>query len=208
MNGVYAWMTVGIAITAGVAYTASNSPQALGIIASLSWGLLIGTVILALGLQRVISRLSAPTAMGAFVLYSGLMGASLAFVPVRYPGTQIGTALIATVGMFAAMAVMGFVTKKDLSGIGQFLVMALFGAVIASLLNAFVFTSGSMSIGISMLVAVISAGLTAYYTQAIKQMYLVQGRAGNLALLGALVLYINFLNLFMSLLHIFGGSRD
>ena len=110
--------------------------------------------------------------------------------------------------MFAGMAVFGYVTKKDLTGVGQFLLMALIGAVIASLVNVFFLQSVGMSLVISAIVAVVAAGLTAYHTQAVKQLYLMNGGHGNLAILGALLLYVDFINLFLSLLRLFGGARD
>lgn len=210
MNGVYAWMAAGIAITAAVAWGIGQSPETFQMIWGSPLGLIlsIGTFIGAIALQRVVNRLDRPIAIGAFGVYSAAMGVALSYIPVFYPVGDIGLALVATIGMFAAMAVIGFVTKKDLSGMGQFFVMALIGAIIGSVANAFIFQSASVSFGISALVAVISAGLTAYYTQAIKQMYRVQGGRGNLAILGALVLYINFINLFLSLLRIFSGGRE
>ncbi|MEM6295826.1 MAG: Bax inhibitor-1/YccA family protein [Myxococcota bacterium] len=211
MNGVYLWMAAGVTVTGAVAWGVSSSAamvDAMWISGSLGMWLSIGTFILAIALQRMVSNMSSVAATGAFLLYSGLMGAALSYVPLVYPVGNIAAVLAATVGMFAATAAYGYVTKKDLSGMGQFLVMALLGAIIASVINGFFVQSVGMSLGISALVAAVSAGLTAYYTQAIKQMYLMQGGRGNLAILGALVLYINFINLLLSLLRLFGGSRD
>jgi FtsH-binding integral membrane protein len=129
-------------------------------------------------------------------------------VPFVYNVGSIASALGGTVGIFGVMAVLGFVTKKDLSGMGQFLIMALLGAVIGSIINAIFLQSNMMGFIIAAVVAVVSAGLTAYYNQALKQMYMMHGGAGNLAINGALALYINFINLFLSLLRLFGSSRD
>jgi hypothetical protein len=147
-------------------------------------------------------------ALGAFAVFAGLMGAAISYVPIVYSGGSILGVFVGTVGMFAGMAAIGFVTKKDLTGMGQFLVMALLGAIIGSIVNMFLIQSAGMSLAISAIVAVVAAGLTAYHTQAIKQLYRMHGGGGNLAVLGALLLYVDFLNLFLSLLRLFGGGRD
>ncbi len=211
MNGVYLWMAAGIAITGAVAWGVSTSPSMIQTlwVGPLGMILAIGTFIMAIALQRMVAKMDRGIAVAAFLVYSALMGAALSYVPLVYPVGNIAAVLAATVGMFAGMAVLGYVTKKDLSGMGQFFVMALLGGIIASVVNGFFIQSASMSMGISALIAAVSAGLTAYYTQAIKQMYMMQGGRGNLAILGALVLYINFINLFLSLLRLFGGGgRD
>ncbi len=210
MNQVYLWMAAGVAITGAVAWGLSTRPSLLQTIWGSPLGMLlsIGTFIGAIALQRMVPRMSRGTAAAGFFGYSAAMGVVLSYVPLAYPVGNIAAVMAATVGMFASMAVLGYVTKKDLSGMGQFFVMALIGAIIASLVNGFLIQNASLSLGISALIAAVSAGLTAYYTQAIKQLYLTRGGRGNLATLGALVLYINFINLFLSLLRLFGGSRD
>lgn len=210
MNGVYLWMAAGVAITGVVAWGVSTRPQLYQLVWGSPLGLIlaIGTFIGALALQRAVPRMSRGGASAGFFVYSAAMGVALSYVPVFYPVGNIAAVLAATVGMFAVMAVLGYVTKKDLSGMGQFFVMALVGAIIASLVNGFLIQSAALSMGVSALIAAVSAGLTAYYTQAIKQLYRTHGGQGNLAVLGALVLYINFINLFLSLLRLFGGSRD
>ena len=216
MNGVYLWMAAGVGITAAVVWGVSSSETAMRTIwgsaetgpSMLGWILPIGTFVLAIVLQRMVPTLSSAMAFVGFAGFSALMGTSLSYLPYVYAADSMGLVLLATVGMFGATAAFGYITKKDLSGMGQFLVMALFGAIIASLINVFIIGSVGMSLMISAIVAIVSAGLTAYYTQAVKQLYLVNGGRGNLAVLGALVLYISFINLFLSLLHLFGGSRE
>ncbi len=210
MNGVYLWMAAGVAVTGVVAWGIASRPEIMQMVWGSSLGMLlsIGTFIGAIALQRAVPRMSRGGASAGFFAYSAAMGVVLSYVPVLYPVGNIAAVMAATVGMFAVMGVIGFVTKKDLSGMGQFFVMALIGAIIASVVNGFFIQSAGMSLGISALIAAVSAGLTAYYTQAIKQLYRMNGGRGNLAVLGALVLYINFINLFLSLLRIFGGSRD
>ena len=210
MNGVYAWMSLGIGVTAAVAWGISQSQEALMLMfgTPLRWVLMLGPLAMAWMLPGRIPNMTRGMAVGAFMVFAALLGAALSYVPIIYTAASIGTTLLATIGMFAGMAFIGFVTKKDLTGMGQFLIMALLGAIIASLINVFFIQSGPMSMAISALVAVVAAGLTAYHTQAVKQLYLMHGGAGNLAVLGALLLYVDFLNLFLSLLRLFGGTRD
>lgn len=210
MNGVYLWMAAGVSITGVVAWGVSTRPSMLQAVWGSPLGMIlsIGTFIMALALQRMVPRMDRSLAAAGFFVYAAMMGVALSYVPMFYPVGNIAGVMAATVGMFAGMAAIGYVTKKDLSGMGQFMVMALLGAIIASLVNGFLIQSASMSLGISALIAAVSAGLTAYYTQAIKQLYRARGGRGNLAVLGALVLYINFINMFLSLLRLFGGSRD
>ncbi len=210
MNGVYLWMAGGVAITGAVAWGISTRPSVFQAIWGSPLGMIlsIGTFIFAIALQRMVPRMSRGTAAAGFFGYSAAMGLVLSYVPLVYPVGNIAAVMAATVGMFAGMGLLGYVTKKDLSGMGQFFVMALIGAIVGSLVNGFLIQSTTMSLGISALIAAVSAGLTAYYTQAIKQLYLTRGGRGNLATLGALVLYISFINLFLSLLHLFGGNRE
>ena len=210
MNGVYAWMAVGIAITAAVAYGISLSPEALALIfgTPLRWVVLLGPLAMAWFLPSRLPNMDRGTALGTFFVFAALMGAAISYIPLRYSTGSILGVFMGTVGMFGGMAAIGFVTKKDLSGMGQFLIMALLGAIIGSFVNAFLIQSAGMSMAISAIVAVVAAGLTAYHTQAIKQMYRMHGGGGNLAVLGALLLYVDFVNLFLSLLRLFGGARD
>lgn len=214
MSGVYGWMAAGIGVTAAVAYGVSQSQAALSLMYSptgltgIGYVILFSPLILAWILPGRIPSMSPGGAVAAFMAFAGLLGMGLSYVPIIYSGTSIGMIMLATIGMFAGTAFLGFVTKKDLTGVGQFLVMALIGAIIASLVNGFFIGSFGMSTVISAIVAVVAAGLTAYHTQAIKQIYLVNGGRGNLAIVGALALYVDFINLFLSLLRLFGGARD
>lgn len=215
MSGVYGWMAAGVGVTAAVAYGASQSQAVLSLMYSGYGGLtgigyliVFSPLILAWILPGRIPSMSPGGAVAAFMAFAGLLGLGLSYIPIVYTGTKIGMIMLATIGMFAGTAFLGFVTKKDLTGMGQFLVMALIGAIIASLINGFFIGSFGMSTAISAIVAVVAAGLTAYHTQAIKQIYLVNGGRGNLAIVGALALYVDFINLFLSLLRLFGGARD
>ncbi len=210
MTGVYAWMAVGLGVTAAVVYGLSFSPETVLMIATtpLRWVLFAGLLGMAWFLPSRIDTMDRSVAGGLFLVFSALMGASISWIPFVYNFGSIASALGGTVGIFAVMAVLGFVTKKDLSGMGQFLVMALLGAVIGSVINALFLQSNMMGFIIAAAVALVSAGLTAYYNQALKQMYMMHGDGGNLAINGALALYVNFINLFLSLLRLFGGSRQ
>jgi FtsH-binding integral membrane protein len=210
MNGVYAWMAVGLAITGAVAWGLSQSIEAIQLIygTPLRYVVFFGPLLMAWFLPARMQRMERGMALAMFVVFAGLMGAALAYIPIVYTAVSIFGVLAATVGMFAATAFFGFVTKKDLTGVGQFLLMAIVGAIIGSLVNAFFIQSAGMSMIISVVVAIAAAGLTAYHTQAIKQIYMMHGGAGNLAIIGALALYVDFINLFLSLLRLFGSSRD
>ncbi len=213
MTGVYTWMAAGVAVSAAVAWGISTSEAAVMFIYGSFLGkvMLFSPLILAWILPARIPGMSRPAAVGTFLGFAALLGGALAYIPLM--ATQdmafmsvVVKAFLTTVGIFGGMAVFGFVTKKDLSGIGQFLLMALIGAVIASVINMFIHSPG-LGLGVSIIVAIAAAGLTAYHTQAIKQIYLVNGGRGNLAILGALALYVDFVNLFLSLLRLF-MSRD
>ena len=214
MNGVYGWMSAGLLVTAVVAYLISQSqPMMMAIFGTpLKWLVLFAPLGMAWFLPSRIPTMSSGAAVGVFMAFASILGAGLSTVALVFTASAAGMSILVqalgvTVGVFAGMAVLGYVTKKDLSGMGQFLVMALLGAVIASVINMFIASEG-MGMIVSIIVAIAAAGLTAYHTQAVKQMYLMNGGRGNLAILGALLLYVDFVNLFLSLLHLFSGSRD
>lgn len=215
MNGVYAWMAAGVAITAAIAYGISTSMQALlmffnprGGLTGLGWVVALAPIVLILIFGSRMMNMSRGAATAIFMVLAVCYGVTFSIIPIAYAGVTIFKAFAATMGMFVAMAAFGYLTKKDLTGIGQFLLMALFGVIIASLINAFFVQSHAAHMGIDILVVLIFAGLTAYDTQKLKQIYLVHGAVGNIAILGALNLYLDFINIFISLLHLFGGSRE
>ncbi len=224
MRGVYGWMSAGLALTAAVAWvTASN--QALfslffqvdpaartGGPTLLFWAVLIGQVVLAFTLSGAIHRLSAAMATGLFMLYSGAMGATLSTIFVVYTASSIFKTFIIAAGMFGAVSIYGTVTKRDLTGMGSFMFMGLIGIVLASLVNMF-FRSPAADFVISIIGVIVFTGLTAYDTQRLKTMGEVapMGDATALrrgAILGALTLYLDFINLFLFLLRFFGSSRE
>lgn len=210
MRKVYVWMTFALVITGFTAYGVATSPGALQLILGnqlLFWGLVIGELALVIGVSAAINRLSLTTATMMFVLYSVINGALLAPIFLVYTSSSIATVFFITAGTFGAMALIGYTTKTDLTSMGKFLFMALIGLIIATVVNMFVKSSGFTLI-LSYVGVLIFVGLTAYDSQKIKQLLLQAPDAGEsaqkIALLGALSLYLDFINLFLYMLRIFG----
>jgi FtsH-binding integral membrane protein len=210
---VFSWMAIGLTVTGAVATVIGTSVD------ENYWqdhsGLMIGLIVLELavvfGLIFLINRISATVATAAFFLYSALNGVTLSIIFAVYTTASIGATFFVTAGMFGAMAAIGWVTKRDLSKMGSILFMALIGIILASIVNIFVASSALYWI-ITYAGVVIFAGLTAYDMQKIKNMqaagadaYSEQGRKA--AVMGALALYLDFINLFLFLLRIFGSRR-
>ena len=215
MRQVYQWMTLGLGVTAVVAWYVAGSAAAREAILGNSF-VLIALIVAQLGLVIAISaavqRMSAAMATGLFVLYSALTGATLSSIFVAYPVGAITNAFVVTAGTFLAMSVYGTVTKRDLTSLGSFLFMGLIGILIAMLVNMFL-RSPVMDYVISCIGVLVFTGLTAYDTQKLRQF----GAAAPLddatavrrgVILGALTLYLDFINLFLMLLRLFGGNRD
>ena len=214
MRKVYGWMAMALVITALTAYYVARSPQLIQLIFTnqpVLWALIIGEFGLVLGLSAAINRLSLTTATIMFVLYSVINGATLSVIFLVYTMSSITSVFFITAGTFAAMSAFGYFTKTDLSSWGKILLMALIGIIIATIVNIFLKSSGLEMI-VNYLGVLIFVGLTAYDVQKIKQMLLQAPDAGEglqkLALLGALSLYLDFINLFIYLLRILGSRRD
>ena len=210
MRKVYVWMTLALAITGFTAYAVANSPGILQAIYTnqiLFWGLIIAEFALVFGVSAAINKLSLTTATLMFILYSVINGALLSYIFLAYTASSVATVFFITAGTFAAMAIVGYTTKTDLSSMGKILFMALIGLIIATLVNIFIKSDGLTMI-LSYVGVLIFVGLTAWDSQKIKQMLLQAPDAGEgaqkLALLGALTLYLDFINLFIYLLRIFG----
>ena len=215
MRHVYQWMTAGLALTTVVAYGVAGTPAIRDAILGNSLVLILLVVAqfgLVIALSAAIHKLSAGAATGLFLLYSALTGAMLSSIFVVYPIASIGTAFLVTTGTFLAMTVYGTVTRRDLTGLGNFLFMGLIGIIIAMVVNIFL-QSSMMNFIVSCLGVLIFTGLTAYDTQKLRRC----GEAAPLedgtairrgALLGALTLYLDFINIFLMLLQLFGGNRD
>ena len=210
MRKVYVWMTLALVITGVTAYGVATSPGLMMAIATnklLFWGLIIAEFGLVVAISAAINKLSLTTATLLFVLYSVINGATLSFIFAIYTMSSIASVFFITAGTFAVMAVIGYTTKKDLTSMGKILFMALIGIIIATIVNIFLKSTGLQMI-VSYLGVLIFVGLTAYDSQKIKQMLLMTPDAGEgaqkIALLGALSLYLDFVNLFINLLRIFG----
>jgi FtsH-binding integral membrane protein len=210
MSAVYRWMTLGLLVTAGVAYWVASTPAALQLVfgnRAVFWGLIIAQFGLVIALSAAVNRLSAGVAGALFLLYSALTGATISVVLLAYTGSSVASAFAVTAGTFLAMSIYGTVTKRDLTSWSTFLFMGLIGIVIASLVN--IFTKSSMvQWVISAAAVVVFTGLTAYDTQRLRRMAAVGAGVAALPVNGALALYLDFINLFLSILNIFGGRRD
>ena len=209
---VYAWMVGGLLLTAGTAFMVSTSPMLLGAIfgTPLMWVVLLAPVGMVWFLAARVDRMQPSTAAGLFIAYSILNGLSLSAIFLVYELGSIFQVFLIAAGMYGAAAAYGFFTKRDLSGMGSFLFMGLIGLILASLVNWFI-GSSALDFAISVIGVLIFTGLTAYDMSRIKEqaivMYAGEGLAHKRAIVGALSLYLNFINLFLYLLRLF-GNRD
>ena len=214
MQKVYTWMAFAMIITGVTAYGVANSPSLLGMIYTnpvVLWGLIIAEFALVFGITGMINRLSLTTATLMFVAYSVINGAMLSSIFLVYTMNSIGQVFFITSATFGVMAFIGYTTKTDLTSMGKILFMALIGMIIATVVNIFVGSTGLQTVT-SYLGLLIYVGLTAYDSQKIKHMLYEQEVADEgaqkLALIGALTLYLDFINLFLYLLRIMGSRRD
>jgi FtsH-binding integral membrane protein len=214
MRKVYLWMSLALVITGFTAYFVATTPALIGAIITnqiLFWGLVIGELALVFGLSAAINKLSLTTATLMFVIYAVINGLTLSFIFLVYTASSITSVFFITAGTFAVMAFFGYFTKTDLSSLGKILMMALIGIIIATIVNIFTKSEGLAMI-LNYLGVLVFVGLTAYDSQKIKQMLMMAPDTGEaaqkVALLGALSLYLDFINLFLYLLRIFGSRRD
>lgn len=212
MQKVYNFMALGLALTGLIAYMVPQSPELVQTLyfSPLKWVVMLAPLGMVFFLSYSVQRLSYSTTQLLFWAYSALMGLSLGFIFLVYTGQSIARVFFITAAMFLSMSLYGYTTKKDLTSMGSFMVMGLWGIVIASLVNIFLQSSAVQFI-VSVLGVVIFTGLTAYDTQRIKDSYYSSAAGedlGKLAIMGALMLYLDFINLFMSLLRLFGDRRD
>ena len=210
MRKVYVWMTLALVLTGATAYGVATSPGVITALYSnsiLLWGLVIAEFAIVFGVSAAINRLSLTTATLLFVLYSVINGALFSSIFLIYTMSSIASVFFITAGTFGVMALVGYTTKKDLSSMGKILFMTLIGIIIATIVNIFLKSSGLEMI-VSYLGVLVFVGLTAYDTQKIKNMLMMAPDASEAsqkyALLGALTLYLDFINLFIYLLRIFG----
>ena len=213
MKNVFTLMTLALAATGAISYIVSNNIQIIKTILEnqpLFWGLIIGELVLVIVLSAMINRISFTTALILFALYSVINGVTLAPLFIVFTAESIASAFFVTAGTFGAMAIFGYITKFDLSGIGKILIMTLFGLIIASIVNIFL-ASSQIEMITNYAGVLIFTGLTAYDTQKIKN--LVQENINNeniipkLSVIGSLTLYLDFINLFIKLLQLMGKRK-
>jgi len=208
---VYVWMCAALFITAGTAYRVSTSQELLNLIFSSKFsffGIIIAQFVIVWFLSARIKTLSFTTATILFALYSVLMGVTMSCIFVAYTQTSIASTFMITAGTFAVMSIYGFTTKRDLTSWGNLLFMGLMGLIIAMVVNFFLKNS-IMDLVISCIGVLIFVGLTAYDTQKIKALINQENTEENqkMAIIGSLMLYLDFINLFLFLLRIFGRRR-
>jgi FtsH-binding integral membrane protein len=212
MQQVYLWMTAGLLLTGAISSMLASNEVLLGMVLNpiVFIGLFVVELGLVLAISAFINKMSPALATGLFILYAALNGITLTPIFITYTSASIATAFFTTAGMFAALTLYGSVTKRDLSGMGRFLLMALFGLCIATIVNIFL-RNGIMDFVISIFGVVIFAGLTAYDTQRLNQIAsqaMSEDDIGRFSIMGALTLYLDFINLFLYLLRLFGKRND
>ncbi len=220
MNKVYGLMSVAMVVTGGVAWAVGSSPELLGIFRDpdtlrpniLGWVVMFAPLVMVFAFSAMINRLSAAAAQLFFYAFAAVMGLSLAWIFQVFTGVSIATTFFVTAIAFASLSLYGYTTKKDLSGMGTFLLMGMVGLLVAMVVNMFL-QSGALAFAITAIGLLIFAGLTAFDTQKIKNDYLVHAQAmdsewlAKSAIMGALNLYLDFINMFMFLLQ-FLGNRE
>lgn len=212
LSKVYGWMFLGLLVTAVTAFAVASSPGLIELVfvnRLVFWGLLIAQLGLVFYLSARVDKLAPATAAGLFILYSALTGVTSSVILLIYTGASIASTFIITAGMFGATAFFGTVTKRSLAGMGQFLFMGLIGLILASIVGFF-WQNDALQFVISVVGVLVFTGLTAWDAQRLKQMAvsLPDGRIGAYAVVGALSLYLDFINLFFFLLRFTGGRRD
>ena len=212
LTKVYGWMSGGLLMTAITAFAVASSPaliQALILNRLAFWGLIIAQLGLVFYLSARVEKVTPTAAAGLFMLYSALVGVTSSVILLMYTTASITSTFIITAGMFGTMAVFGSVTKRSLAGWGQFLFMGLIGLILASVVGIF-WQNDALQFVISVVGVLIFTGLTAYDAQRLKQMAvaLPDGRVGAYAVVGALSLYLDFINLFFFLLRFTGNRRN
>lgn len=214
MYKVYGWMSVGLAVTAGLSYYLAATPGFVESMVTHSWmffGILIFQLALVMGLSFFIMRMNYATALGCFLLYAASVGLTMAPIFLIYTTGSIYLTFLSTAGMFGVMCLYGYFTQADLTTAGNISMMALIGIIIASLINMFL-KSPMMDYVISGIGVLVFTVLTAYDSQKIKQMahqlMADEDTRSKIAILGALTMYLDFINLFLFLLRFLGNKRD
>jgi uncharacterized protein len=222
MIGVYNYMTLGLGVTGLVAYAAfaldtGNGRLALTdfghaiYVSPLRWLIVLSPLALVFWFSARINSMSVATARNVFIAFAALIGLSMSALLVVYTGASIGRAFFATAAAFASLSLYGYTTQRSLSAMGSFMMMGVVGLIIASLLNVFLLHSSGLQFGLSILCVVIFAGLTAWDTQSIKEMYFsgdTYEMAHKKSINGALRLYLDFINMFQAILMLTGSQRN
>lgn len=211
LRSVYGWMCGGLAITAGIALWVSSTPGIAQAIASnrlLFWGIIIAQFGIVIYLSARVQRLAPATAALLFIGYSALTGVFLSFLLLLYTAQSVTSTFLVSAGMFGSLALYGTVTRRDLSGVGQFAMMGLFGVLLALIVGIF-WQNSMFQFVLSVCGVVVFTCLTAWDAQRLRAMALSlpEGRTGSYAIVGALKLYLDFINLFLFLLNLFGRRR-
>lgn len=213
MARTYSWMAAGLALTAGVAYLTAQNEVLAAQVFGWRWGLIIAQLVIVFALSGLAHRMNSAVAGMLFIAYAALTGLTFSSLLLAYDPSAVTAAFLTTAGTFGAMSVAGFVIKKDLSGMGRFFMFAVIGLFIAMIVNMFV-ASSALTLGLSVIGVLLFAGLTAYDTQMLRNLALsgIQGEmAERAAINGALALYLDFVNMFLFILRLFGfagGSDD
>jgi len=212
LRAVYGWMAVGLAITAATAWMIAGSPAIVRAIATnriLFWLLLGAQLGIVVALSARADRMAASTASLLFIVYSALTGVTMSFVLMAYTGESVANTFVVTAGMFGGLALYGTMTRRSLAGMGSFLFMGLIGVVLASGVGIF-WHSDALQFVISFIGVIVFSGLAAYDAQRLKAMALATpaGATETYAIVGALALYLDFVNLFLFLLRFLGNRRD
>jgi FtsH-binding integral membrane protein len=209
---VYGWMAVGLGLTAVVAFAVAGSPDLQRVLIGnrlIFFALVIAELGLVFFMSARVDRLAPGTAAGLFAFYSALNGVTLSVILLAYTGESVTMTFVVTAGMFGALALFGSTTKRSLAGAGQFFMMGLVGLILASIVGMF-WHSDALQFLISVVGVIVFTGLTAWDAQRLKQMAvaLPEGQVGAYAVVGALSLYLDFINLFLMLLRFTGSRRD
>ena len=214
MNKVYALMSIGLFLTGGVAYVVGNNETlVMSLFTGMSrWVVMFAPLVVVFAMGSMINRLRASTAQLIFYAFSALMGLSISYIFMIYTSVSIAQTFLVTSIAFAGLSLYGYTTKRNISGMGSFLIMGVIGLIVASIVNIWM-QSPALMYAISVIGVLIFAGLTAYDTQKIKNTYIQMAQNGQnewiekSAIMGALSLYLDCLNMFMFLLHLFGNRN-
>jgi FtsH-binding integral membrane protein len=212
LRAVYGWMALGLGVTALMAFLVSSSPALINLFLAnrlIFFALIIAELGLVFYLSARVAQLAPGTASGLFLLYSALNGVTLSGIFIAYTGESVATTFVVTAAMFGSLALFGTMTRRSLAGVGQFMMMGLIGLILASIVGIF-WHNDALQFLISVVGVIVFTGLTAWDAQRLKQMgaALAGGAIGSYAVVGALSLYLDFINLFLILLRFTGSRRE